>query len=40
VTHPEAFHVASDGEPDGVVSFCYDGTAIAQVEAWRKESKM
>lgn len=40
VAHPEAFHVASDGKKDGVVSFCYDGTAIAQVEAWRKESKM
>jgi hypothetical protein len=40
VAHPEDFHVASDGKKDGVVSFCYDGTAIPQVEAWRKESKM
>jgi len=36
VADPATFRIASDGEKDGVVSFCYDGTALAQVEAWRK----
>ncbi len=34
---PVHFQVARDGEPDGVVNFCYDGIAIDQVEMWRSE---
>jgi hypothetical protein len=31
---PAHFVIASDGIPDGVLRFCYDGTANAQVDAW------
>jgi len=34
---PEHFQIGRDGIPDGVVSFCYDGTAVDQVEQWRQE---
>jgi len=33
---PANFQVGRDGEPDGVVNFCYDGIAIDQVEAWNE----
>jgi hypothetical protein len=33
----EHFHVGSDGVPDGVATFCYDGLAFEQMEAWRGE---
>ena len=34
---PDHFRIGRDGIPDGVVSFCYDGTAVDQVEQWREE---
>jgi hypothetical protein len=34
---PAQFRIGRDGIPDGVVSFCYDGTAVEQVEEWRGE---
>jgi hypothetical protein len=34
VADPGDFVAARDGKPDGIVSFCYDGTAVRQVEAW------
>jgi hypothetical protein len=37
LAHPEAFRMDSDGTKDGVANFCYDGTAIDQVNAWRKD---
>ncbi len=35
---PEHFVIGSDGEPDGVISFAYDGVAQGQVEAWRERN--
>ena len=29
------FVVDQDGVSDGVVSFCYDGLALQQMETWR-----
>lgn len=29
-----AFAIGSDGQPDGVASFCYDGIALEQIENW------
>lgn len=36
VMDPATYRIASDGVKDGVVSFCYDGTALGQVDAWRE----
>jgi hypothetical protein len=33
---PGHFTIEGDGLPDGVLRFCYDGTANAQVEAWNE----
>jgi hypothetical protein len=33
VADPGNFVAARDGKPDGIVSFCYDGTAVRQMEA-------
>lgn len=30
----DAFTIGSDGQPDGVASFCYDGIALDQIEDW------
>ncbi len=37
VEDPARFVAARDGKPDGIVAFCYDGTAIRQMEAWNGE---
>jgi hypothetical protein len=31
------FVIGSDGQPDGVASFCWDGCALEQVEAWQNK---
>jgi hypothetical protein len=38
LSDPEHFAAGHDGKPDGVVNFCYDGTAVEQVDAWREGS--
>jgi hypothetical protein len=36
INDPGHFAIEGDGIPDGVLRFCYDGTANAQVEAWNE----